>query len=69
MHEIIKQGDIFYHSSSLLGMKKLANKVIKLIPVKLIHDQLTEMLLGTFLKIKLYGLHPKSSGTSEIYGG
>jgi len=69
VHEIIKQSDILYHSSNLLDMEKLTNKMIKLIPVKSVHYQLTEMLPGAFLKIMLYGLHPKSSSTSEIYGG
>jgi hypothetical protein len=35
----------------------------------LVHYQPIDMLPGTFLKVQLYGLHPKGSGTSEIYGG
>lgn len=50
-------------------MEKLADKVVKLIPIKSVHYQLTEMFLGAFLKVELYGLHPEGSGTSEIYGG
>lgn len=41
MHEIIKQGNVLSNIGGLFNMEKLANKVVKLISVKSVDDQLT----------------------------